>query len=151
MRRGGIGRCDTYGGDCTVIGGRIEGRRPGSGSGSWPGPGSGSGSWSPAVRCHPERQRRISVRVVSDAIGRNYQSAGRCGRGCAFLYSRRGLRPLAAEGRMASIGPNGPWCQGLWPLTRRGRKWEAGWCNCCCGPLSKRPPFFIVYMASHVV
>ena len=72
--------------------------------------------------CRVSTKRRISVRVVSDAIGRNYQSAGRCGRGCAFLYSRRGLRPLAAEGRMASIGPNGPWCQGLWPLTRRGRK-----------------------------
>ena len=73
--------------------------------------------------CRVSTKRRISVRVVSDAIGRNYQSAGRCGRGCAFLYSRRGLRPLAAEGRMASIGPNGPWCQGLWlPVGGGGEK-----------------------------
>lgn len=61
MRRGGIGRCDTYY-DLLESHGRTD---------------RGSGSWSPAVRCHPERQRRISVRVVSDAIGRNYHSAGR--------------------------------------------------------------------------
>ena len=38
---------------------------------------SGSGSGSPALQRHPERQRRISVKIASDSNVGKYQSAGR--------------------------------------------------------------------------
>ena len=60
----------------------------------------GSGSGSPAIHCHPERQRRISVRVVSVANGSKYQSAG-------WLYSRRGL-PLRGRGTYGPVLMHGP-------------------------------------------
>ena len=34
-------------------------------------------SYLPAGHCHPERKRRISVRIASDKIVSKYQSAGR--------------------------------------------------------------------------
>ena len=64
------------------------------------GPGLGPGLGSPALHCHPERQRRISVRVVSVANGSKYQSAGR-------LYSRRGL-PLRGRGAYGPVLTHGP-------------------------------------------
>ena len=36
----------------------------------------GSGSGSPALQRHPERQRRISVKIASDSNVGKYQSAG---------------------------------------------------------------------------
>lgn len=89
MRRGVIGRCDTYydlleSHGRTDRGSKIEGRLTVAGS-WWLVAGGGFlvpsykqlATCTPAVHCHPERQRRISVKIASDSNVGKYQSAGR--------------------------------------------------------------------------
>ena len=64
-----------------------------------------AGSWwlvagGPASHRHPERKRRISVKIASDSNASKYQSAGR-------LYSRRGLR-LRRRGAYGPVLTHGP-------------------------------------------
>ena len=82
------------------VGGGIGDRRSGSGGAPDGAAGIGIGIGEP----------RPTV-ILSDSEGSQYASKvmplalNTSQRGGAFLYSRRGLRPLVAEGRMASIGP----------------------------------------------
>ncbi len=64
-----------------------------------------AGSWwlvagGPASHRHPERKRRISVKIASDSNASKYQSAGR-------LYPRRGLR-LRRRGAYGPVLTHGP-------------------------------------------